>query len=86
MNPDSDDTQEQLKKRKLLFDFWKDVPTIRLMDESFFTIMNQEVRSAILDILREGILQAIILRLPRKGEALPGTLYSISRLRRLIFS
>ncbi|MFX1507136.1 MAG: hypothetical protein ACFFDC_13735 [Promethearchaeota archaeon] len=61
MNPDSDDTQEQLKKRKLLFDFWKDVPTIRLMDESFFTIMNQEVRSAILDILREGILDDIFL-------------------------
>lgn len=61
MNSDSDDTQEQLKKRKLLFDFWKDVPTIRLMDESFFAIMNQEVRSVILDILREGILDDIFL-------------------------
>jgi hypothetical protein len=62
MNPDSDDNQEQLKNRRLLFDFWKDIPTIQLMEESFFTIMNQEVRSAILDILREGILDDVFLR------------------------
>ncbi len=56
MNSNSKNTQEQLKNRKMLFDFWRDVPTIRFMDTSFFTIMNQEVRSEILDILREGIL------------------------------
>ncbi|MHA1966651.1 MAG: hypothetical protein ACW964_02500 [Candidatus Hodarchaeales archaeon] len=48
--------QNELKDRRLLFSFWRDIPTIRFVDESFFTIMNQEVRSEILDLLREGIL------------------------------
>ncbi|MFX0152607.1 MAG: hypothetical protein ACFFAJ_17620, partial [Candidatus Hodarchaeota archaeon] len=56
MNSNSIKNQNEAKNRRLLFDFWRDVPTIRFMDESFFSIMNQEVRSEILDILREGIL------------------------------
>ncbi|MFX0123080.1 MAG: hypothetical protein ACFFAE_05540 [Candidatus Hodarchaeota archaeon] len=56
MNSNPENRQNESKSRRLLFDFWRDVPTIRFMDESFFTIMNQEVRSEILDILREGIL------------------------------
>jgi len=59
MKSNSNGTQEQLKNHKLLFDFWKNIPTIKFMDESFFQIMNQEVRSVILDILREGILDDV---------------------------
>ncbi len=47
--------KEEYKDRKILFEFWKDVPTIGFRDESLFTIMNQEIRGEILDILREGV-------------------------------
>jgi len=66
MNLNTKSTQEELNNRKLLFDFWRVVPTIRFMDESFFTIMNQEIRSEILDILREGILDDSILNNERR--------------------
>lgn len=48
--------KDKYKDRKILFEFWKDVPAIGFRDESLFTIMNQEIRSEILDILREGFL------------------------------
>ena len=70
MDLNSKYTQDELNNRKLLFDFWRDVPTIRFMDESFFTIMNQEIRSEILDILREGILDDSILEKSRRRYAL----------------
>jgi DNA-binding transcriptional ArsR family regulator len=47
---------EITKKRELLFDFWKNIPIICEMKASYHKIAFQEVRSAILDILREGIL------------------------------
>ncbi|MFW9916917.1 MAG: hypothetical protein ACFFGZ_15025 [Candidatus Thorarchaeota archaeon] len=44
------------QERLNLYEFWKEVPTIIEVDsESFETIALQEVRSAILDILRKGI-------------------------------
>ena len=62
--------QDELKNRKFLFEFWRDVPTLRFIDESFFTIMNQEVRGVILDILREGILDDSIKSKTRRRYAL----------------
>jgi hypothetical protein len=43
------------KKRELLFDFWKNIPIICNMKASCYKVAFQEVRSTILDILREGI-------------------------------
>jgi len=56
MSSNSPKIKDEFKERKILFEFWKDVPTIGFRDESLFSIMNQEIRGEILDILREGIL------------------------------
>ena len=44
------------KKRELLFEFWKNIPVTCDMKASYHKIAFQEVRSTILDLLREGIL------------------------------
>jgi hypothetical protein len=57
---------EMIKKRMLLFDFWKNIPITCDMKASYHKIAFQEVRNIILDILREGILEEVPLDKTKK--------------------
>ena len=41
--------------RQILYNFWKNVQTIQFKDATLYKFADQEVRNAILEILREGI-------------------------------
>jgi hypothetical protein len=47
---------EIAQKRALLFNYWKNIPTICEMKASDYKIACQEVRNTILDILRQGVM------------------------------
>ncbi|MFX1514228.1 MAG: winged helix-turn-helix domain-containing protein [Promethearchaeota archaeon] len=58
MKNNGDQSPILIKDDEILFEFWKSVPIVQIIPDphaSLFKFINQDVRGAILDLLREGI-------------------------------